>query len=223
MKNLCLLILILSSFKVVGQSHLVGLKGGTNWTSISSYNFASQISFKRGITSGLTYDYLFGTHFSVGSDFIYNQRGFTNDIVFTDIFGNPTGEKFTTQFNYDYLSLPLKAGFNIGTTFYGFTTIGVIPSILILSNIINPTFDFYGELNGSERIDMTNRVSKFDFAGFAEIGCGYKFKNSLWLYTSFLYQNSFTSITNSNYFPTSKIRHNGITLAIGVKLALTKD
>lgn len=223
MKKFCLLILTLSLLNATGQIHLLGAKGGPNWTDINSVNFVSQHNYKEGITSGLTYDYLFVKHFSVGMDFIYNQRGFTYDYKQADYFGNPTDAKYTTSFNYDYLSLPIKAGYNIGNTFYGFTTFGVIPSLLMSSSISNPTSNFYGKLNGSERIDMTNRVSKFDFAGFAEIGCGYKFKNSIWLYTSLLYQNSFTSITNSNYFPTSKIRHKGITIAIGLKLALTKE
>lgn len=223
MKKFCLLILTLSILNAIGQTHLVGVKGGPNWTDINSVNFVSHHNYKRGITSGLSYDYLFGKHLSAGTDFIYNQRGFTYDQMQTDYFGNPTDNKYTTSFNYDYLSLPIKVGYNIGSTFYGFTTIGVIPSLLILSSISNPTSDFYGELNGSERIDMTNRVSKFDFACFAEVGGGYKFKNNIWLYTSLLYQNSFTSITNSNYFPTSKIKHNGITLAIGMKLVLIKE
>lgn len=68
-----------------------------------------------------------------------------------------------------------------------------------------------------------NQVTKFDFAGFAEIGGGYKFKNRFWVFTSFAYQYSLTTITNSKYFANSKIKHNGITLKIGLKYALTKE
>jgi hypothetical protein len=215
--------LTITTLKVAGQNHFIGVKGGLNSTNITSSNFLSQIDSRTGLTAGMTYEYLFKKHFCIGADLIYNQRGFTNDIVFTDNLGNPTGEKHTTKFNYDYVSLPIKTGFNIGNKLYGFTNIGVIPSLLVDAKTTTPTFDTNGKLTGNETFDMTNRVSKFDLAGLIEIGGGYKFKERYWLFTSFSYQHSFTTITNSDYFTNSKIRHNGMALIIGLKCALTKE
>jgi hypothetical protein len=223
MKNILLIILTIATLKVAGQNHLIGVKGGVNSTNITSSNFISQSDSRTGLTAGLTYEFLFKKHFSIGADLIYNQRGFTNDLVFTDNLGNPTGEKCTSKFNYDYISLPIKTGFNIGTKLYGFTNIGVIPSLLVNAKTITPTFDTDAKFTGNETFDVTNRVSKFDFAGLVEIGGGYKFKGRYWLFTSFSYQHSFTTITNSEYFANSKIRHNGMALTIGLKCALTKE
>ncbi len=223
MKNIFLFILTISTLKVAGQNHFIGVKGGANSTNITSSNFLSQTDSRTGLAAGLTYEFLINKHFSIGSDLIYNQRGFTNDIVFTDNLGNPTGEKYTTKFNYDYISLPIKTGFNFGTKLYGFTNIGVIPSLLVDAKTTTPTFDTDGKLTGNETFDVTSRVTKFDFAGLAEIGGGYKFKDRYWLFTSFAYQYSFTTITNSNYFANSKIRYNGMALTIGLKCALTKE
>jgi len=223
MKNILLIILTIATLKVAGQNHLIGVKGGVNSTNITSSNFISQSDSRTGLTAGLTYEFLFKKHFSIGADLIYNQRGFTNDLVFTDNLGNPTGEKYTSKFNYDYISLPIKTGFNIGTKLYGFTNIGVIPSLLVDAKTITPTFDSDAKFTGNETFDVTNRVSKFDFAGLVEIGGGYKFKGRYWLFTSFSYQHSFTTITNSEYFANSKIRHNGMALTIGLKCALTKE
>ena len=223
MKKIFLIVLTITTLKVAGQNHIVGVKGGVNWTNISQNNFVSQHDNRTGLFAGLTYEYLFNKHFLIGADLIYNQRGFTNDIVFTDNLGNPTGEKYTAKFNYDYVSLPIKAGFNIGNKIYGFTNIGVVPSLLVDAKTISPTFNTVGKVTGNETIDVTSRVTKFDFAGLAEIGGGYKFKNRYWLFTSVAYQYSFTAITNSEYFSNSKIRHNGMTLSIGLKCALTKD
>jgi hypothetical protein len=223
MKNLLLIILTISTLKVVGQNHLIGVKGGVNSTNITSSNYLSQSDSRTGLTAGLTYEFLFKKHFSIGADLIYNQRGFTNDRVFTDNLGNPTGEKYTTTFNYDYVSLPIKTGFNIGTKLYGFTNIGVIPSLLVDAKTTTPTFDTDAKFTGNETFDVTNRVSKFDFAGLVEIGGGYKLNGRYWLFTSFSYQYSFTTITNSDYFANSKIRHNGMNLTIGLKCALTKE
>jgi hypothetical protein len=223
MKNIFLFILTISTLKVAGQNHLIGLKGGVNSTNITSSNFLSQNNSRTGLTAGLTYEFLIKKHFSIGADLIYNQRGFTNDIIFTNNLGNPTGEKYTTKFNYDYVSLPIKTGFKIGNKIFGFTNIGVIPSLLVDAKTISPTFNTVGNVTGSETFDVTSRVTKFDFAGLAEIGGGYKFKDRYWLFTSFAYQYSFTTITNSEYFAISKIRHNGMTLTIGLKCALTKE
>jgi hypothetical protein len=223
MRNLLLIILTISTLKVAGQNHLIGVKGGANSTNITSSNFLSKSDSRTGLTAGLTYEFLFKNHYSIGADLIYNQRGFTNDLVFTDNLGNPTGEKYTTTFNYDYVSLPIKTGFNIGTKLYGFTNIGLIPSLLVDAKTTTPTFDTDAKFTGNETFDVTNRVSKFDFAGLVEIGGGYKFKERYWLFTSFSYQHSFTTITNSEYFANSKIRHNGMALTIGLKCALTKE
>jgi len=222
MKKIYLIILTITTLKVAGQNHLVGVKGGANRTNISSSNFISQNNYRTGLSTGLTYEYLLKKHFSIGADLLYNQRGFTNNNVFTDNLGNPTAEKHIIKFNYEYVSLPIKTGFNIGNKFYGFTNIGVIPSLLINAKTTTPTLNTDGNVTGNETFDVTSRVTKFDFAGLAEIGAGYKFKNRYWLFTSFAYQHSFTSITNSEYFANSKIRHNGMALTIGLKCALTK-
>lgn len=223
MKFILISILTISILKVAGQNHLIGVKGGFNSTNITSSNFLSQSLSRTGLTAGLTYEFLIKKHFSIGADFIYNQCGFTNYLVFTDNFGNLTGEKYTTKFNYDYISLPLKTGFNIGSKLYGFTNIGLVPSLLVDAKTTIPNFDTGGNLTGNETFDVTNRVSKFDFAGSVEIGGGYKFNGRYWLYSSFSYQHSFTTITNSDYFANSKIRHNGMNLTIGLKCAFTKE
>ena len=223
MKHKLLIILTITTLKVVGQNQFVGVKGGVNMTNITSSNFLSKTESRIGLTAGLTYEYLFKKDFSIGADLIYNQRGFINEIGFIDELGNQTGEKYSTKMNYDYVSLPIKTGFNFGTKLFGFTNIGVIPSLLVNAKTITPTFDTYGRYTGIETFDVTNRVSKFDFAGQIEVGGGYKFNGRYCLFTSFSYQHSFTTIINADYFAGSKIRNNGMALIIGLKCALTKE
>jgi hypothetical protein len=219
MKIMSILILSISTLKVAGQNHLWGVECGFNSTNITS-NFLSQSDSRTGLTAGLTYNFIFKKHFSIGADFIYIQRGFTNDIIYTDNLGN-TIEKNKTKFNYEYISLPIKTGLNIGNKLYGFTNVGVVPALLV--DATSPILDTDGKLSGNEIFNVTNRVSKFDFAGLLEIGSGYKFNGRYWLYTSFSFQHSFTTITNSGYFANRKIQHNGINFTIGLKCALTKE
>lgn len=222
MKNELLIIVIIISLKVAGQTPLIGLKGGVNFPNITASNFITQSDPRKGLTAGLTYELLFEKDFSIGADLIYNQRGFTNDFVIFDDLGNPSDEKYKSKFNYDYISLPIKAGFNTGTKLYGFTNIGVIPSLLVDARSTLPTFDSDAVFTGNKTFDVTELVSKFDFAGLLELGGGYKFKGRYWLFTAFSYQVSFTTISNSEYFTNSKIRNNGMALTIGLKYALSK-
>ena len=223
MKNIFLLFLTLTTISVYGQNHFLGVKGGANWTEVTANNFPKDRNYRTGLAIGITYDYLFKKHFSASADIIYNQRGFTNDIIFTDDLGNPTGRKEIIKLNYDYITIPLKVGFNYGKTVYGFANLGLTPSILVDAKTITPTYDYNGTVIPGETATITNRVNKFDIGGLVEIGGGYKFKGRYWLFTSFSYQHSFTTITNSDYFASSKIRHYGMTLNLGLKCALTKE
>jgi len=223
MRKILLLFLTAITITVNGQNHLLGVKGGANWTNVTASNFLNDKDFRTGLAIGLTYDFLFKKYFSAGADIIYNQRGLRNDIIFTDDLGNPTGKKATSKFNYDYITLPLKVGFNYGKTVYGFANIALTPSMLVDAKTITPSIDFNGTTIPGETFNVTNRVNKFDIGELVEIGGGYKFKGRYWLFTAFSYQHSFTTITNSDYFANSKIRHYAMTLNLGLKCALTKE
>ena len=177
MKKALSSVLIMMTLKVVGQNHLLGIKGGVNQTNIDANNFVDKTGDRTGITVGLTYDYLLNKHFSIGTDLLFNQRGFTVDIVFTDNRGNPTGEKYPINYRYAYTSLPVKAGFRFGNTIYGFANIGAVPSLLADAKVMAPTFSQDGKLTGNEIFDTTERVTEIDLAGLAEIGAGYKIKS----------------------------------------------
>ena len=91
--------------------------------------------------------------------------------------------------------------------------------MLINAETIIPTFE---NIDG-ETFDVTDKVKKIDFGGLIEIGGSYKFKERFLLFTSFAYQQSFTTITNEDYFSNGKAKHYGMTLSIGLKYALKKE
>ena len=220
MKKAIIIILTLISLNVVGQNHLIGIKGSTNWTNVSSNDIFSGTNYRTGLSGGLTYEYLFRTHLSLGVDLIYNQRGFTDNVTIMDNQGIPIGDK--AKYKYDYISIPFKTGYNIGNSFYSFVNVGLIPSLLVNAKLASYRIQSDGKTVISEVQDMTNEVTKFDLAGLFEIGGGYKFKTGYWLFSSIGYQQSFTTITNSEYFANNKIRHNGIIFTVGLKYALRK-
>ena len=220
MRKLITVLIIVISIPVFGQNHFVGLKSGMSWTNINSSNFISNNDNRTGFNGGLTYEYRLNTKLNLGIDLLYSQKGFTNDIVFTDETGNPTGEKATSEYNYDYFSFPIKGGLVLGDKISGFVNLGFAPSVLIDAKTIEPAIEGFMD---KTTYDVTDKVTGFDFGGLIEIGGIYKFKERFLLFASFAYQQSFTAISNSDYFSNSKIKHYGMTMSIGLKYALKKE
>ena len=216
-KNAIIVLLVIFSVTAFGQNHFIGLKGGMSWTKIIMDKSLVDNKFRTGFSSGLTYSYRFLDNVTLGIDLLYAQKGFKNEIVFTNQHGNLIGTKGFVEFNYNYLSFPIKVGYIIGNTIEGFINLGIVPSFLMNAETKIPTPD------DNYTIDNTDEVTKFDFAGIIEIGGNYKINDRFLLFASFDYQGSFTTITNNDYFPKSKLKHHGMTLSLGLKYALRKQ
>ncbi len=152
---------------------------------------------------------------------IYQPRGFK------DNFDAPNGEKATFKYNYNYVSVPVKIGFanvNIENNTMGFVKVGLIPALLVNAKATIPVSVFdTANVTGTQTIDFTDVVSKFDLAGVIEAGGGSKVTDRLWLTVSVMYQHSLTSITKAEFAGDGKTRHNGITLQAGLKWAMKKE
>lgn len=220
MKKALLILLTVMALNAAGQNHLVGVKGGVNFTNIT-FKHHSDTDFRIGATVGATYEYRFKNRLSVGADLMYDQRGYEMimGFIMIDESGN---EHYLNSFTYrsysDYVSLPLKFGFNFGNKFHGFINIGLIPSLLINAKVIRPLFDDdFNVLEEEHEYDASEGTRKFDIAGFAEIGAGYKFCGRYWIFASLAFQHSFIS-----YNAFGKWYHNGMSANIGVKYALKR-
>jgi len=213
-------LLIALSNGLPGQSQYVGIAEGANWTNIRSTNFVSDNHYRNGIHGGLTYEYVTSTQISFAGKLTYTQRGFTNDIIFMDEMGNPTGGRAAIEYNYDYVSLPVSAGYVIGRTAFGFARIGLIPAFLVNAATKAPNFLSNGEINGTISYNITDRVTHVDLAGLGEIGGGYEIAERWRLSASCRYFRSITNAANSNYLSGSTIRHYGITAMAEVQYEL---
>jgi Outer membrane protein beta-barrel domain len=208
------------TFTTSGQNHFIGVKGGYGWMN-ASMNLFTETKTQPGFAAGLTYEFQTKKKISLGAELLYERRGFINEILFSDIQGNLTGEKYPTHYRYDYFSLPLKVGYTIGNKFFGFGNIGVCPAILSQASWKLPTFHADMTQRGDTIIYFTEKPSKFNIAGLAEIGCGYKISNHFSIATSFRFQYSFSSLTNDNYFKNYYIRHRGMILSLAIKYNLS--
>src|SRR5690554_2780435 len=122
--NFFTILLLSLSLSVTGQNHFVGLKGGVNlnnrYTSIPN----DKTDYSTGFIGGLSYEYKLKKDYTLGIDFLYAQKGYSNKIIFTDNNGNPTGESVAVIFDFDYFSFPMKTGFTFGEKLIGFGNIG---------------------------------------------------------------------------------------------------
>ncbi|WP_123776025.1 outer membrane beta-barrel protein [Brumimicrobium aurantiacum] len=214
MSKLFTILVLLFALPVLGQNHHVGLKGGVNWTNVRAKNSFENTKYKIGYTAGLSYQYQLKNNYHFGLDFIYAQKGFDDIIVFTDDFGNSTGTKYTSEFDYNYFSIPLKAGFSVGNKLSSFMNIGIVPSWLTSAVYRSPANKSSWE---GVVLDVTDEVTKFDLGGLVEIGGSYTLFDQYIMYTTFGYQHSFTSFTNENYFNNTEVRHYGFGFSIGLK------
>lgn len=213
-KNAFLTGICLLTLSAYGQNAYIGLKTGANFTNVSANYFNDKV-FKTGLSIGLTFDYFLSNKISLSADLMYSQRGFGNYYLFGDAIrgiNSTSGGSEVVYFHYDYLSVPLKIGYSIGYNFSGFGNVGLIPSYLV---------DAKTSFQDGSSIDITE-AGKFDLAGQIELGCGYKVKESYFIYSSISYFHSFTYLSNQNYFSRGDISNYGISVSFGLKYKLTQ-
>jgi hypothetical protein len=206
---------------MVGQNHFIGIKGGYSWTNIATDAFEIHKT-QAGFSTGLTYDFVAKKKFSFSAELLYEQRGFIDELILTTQW-NPSGEKYSVPFHFNYFALPLKFGWGFGNKFFGFANIGVSPAMLQKATATLPVFN-YNPPNLIHKEDSTvvlTNPSEFDISGLAEVGCGYKISKKFTVTTSLRYQYSFTSITNKNFYKDYYMNHYQMTLSLSIKYNLS--
>lgn len=221
-KTILVLILVYSSF-LNGQNYSIGLKTGINRMNFKSENNFINHDYNTRIGGGFTYQYNFINKVHLGLEILYDPKGVKSVWKRTITDGN-TGETFVIAqkpgyYNFEYISLPIKTGYSIGDKYTCFFNIGIAPSFLIKAEETIP--NFYND-NELLKKDYTDVVNKFDIYGFLEVGLNYKMKKTYNLFTALSYEQSFTTISNSNYFPDENIRHYGFNLSFGINYAFDK-
>jgi len=214
MKKIISILLTVISINTFGQIQTIGILSGVNQTNITSKSFENS-NFKPGFAGGFCYELIFNNNYTVGADLLYSQQGFIDQDPIDD---NPTN-KYDLKYYFDYLSVPLKFG-------YGFTEsgklkssikIGVSPSFLLNAKSTILIFDSLGSITGTDKIDVTKRVSKFDLSVLMELGLNYPLENGFELFSSLTGRKSLTTLSCADYFEDLKMRNYGFSLMVGLK------
>jgi hypothetical protein len=155
---------------------------------------------------------------SFGMDLFYNARGFTEISGVTDQTGDPLPD-FNLEYKFNYISLPIKLGYNIGNKIHAFGNIGVVPSFLLNSSIKSPGL-FTSQAVLTHRIDNITSISRrFDVGGLIEFGGGVKFE-TIWTYMSIGYQPSLIGVLSSDQPNTPFLTLHGLLVSIGMRYVM---
>lgn len=219
-KIIFFLILSLGIFSpIFAQNHFFGVKGGIALTNINfspSSPFSGyevDLKYKVGIATGLSYDLLLKKHLLFSVDFLYNDYGLVAQVETKDPDNNTISVKFTDHF--EYLSLPIKVGYQTKGKIFGYGSIGFVPSLLLKSSSRNQNYNESGTKYSDFIRENTTGISKFDIAALIEVGLGVRINGMFSLATSFAFRHSLNQISsNSN---TNGQRHYSFTYFLGLK------
>jgi hypothetical protein len=206
---LFIFLLIGNGFLHAQSQHLIGLETSLQFSNISTNTNYSAYQYRTGIGGGLTYTYQLPLWWSFSTGILYNPRGFSQRILFTDETGKVIKEE-DWVYGFDYISIPLKLGVRFGAeNVYGFVNIGNVTSILVNSY----------ETSSVPVHTHRPESPSIDFALIVEVGASYQINNKLQLSARLGMQQSFW-VSSPNYHIKDKLLHNslGTTLALKYRL-----
>ena len=217
MKRITFILLFTFSVSAFGQNQYIGFKGGISYSNVNTKDSFDEkdLNYRTAFIGELFYNYFITNNLSFTSGIGYDQRGFSIDADIKDYEGIFI-TSYTIDLNYDYLYVPLVFGYTSNGIFHFFGNLGIIPSYIISAKTEAPFINNDGTVTDTE-FDVRDRVTQFDFGGFAEAGIGYHINNSYTISFSISYNRSFNSITNSKYFSEDKIFNYGVNFLFGIK------
>lgn len=221
MRQFLILLFILISSVAFGQKHLIGIQGGLTFTSFTSKENFKNTSPRIGFIGGVNYDFLLTENYRIGIDILYSQQGVKDKFIFTNDVNMIIGEE-KNEMNYDYLSLPIKFGFELGEKIKMIPKIGILPAFVLKAEITSPIIDGNGMVTGQVTIDHKDYVSKFDFGGILEFEIETNLTKNIIFCSNLNYKHSLTTFSNSDYFDGQDMRHYGFSVVVGLKYKLNK-
>lgn len=217
MKKLFITLLILFSISSFAQNHFVGVQVGMNLSNVYGTDFSKNFEYMPSFSAGFSYDFQMKNNILLGSGLSYERKGFQNEIGFTNDEGILMGI-YDSKVRYNYLSLPLKAGYQIGQKWTGYIYLGVVPAYLIDAQITGPDFSNEGVYDEDENYDITDEVNVFELSGLLELGSTYRLNSKWAMFINANYLMGLTPIYKESDSPHPK--NHRLNISFGVKYAL---
>lgn len=202
------------------QTHSLSISGGINRTNVTG-DFSEEWNSNTGFTGAFDYEYRFANGLLVEIGIRYHQTGFNDDMHF--VFPDFETVSINANYQYEHIGFPVKFGYGnfIGNKLSWFAKIGFYPAYLtkgqLKTSLIGGTLSDPGISIGTT--DFKNNASKFNLAGLAEAGVGYRIFNKWTPFFSMSYQHSLTVLGKDN-FKGANVRHYGLIFSLGIKYDL---
>lgn len=197
-----------------------GIKAGMN---ISNVNTNLSNYTTKDIVGGnvsLTYDRVHFRFLTVGGEINMVQRGFSRPLTITDSVGNQLGvADLRNKFNY--FSLPVKVGVQLGNRAYIFGNVAFIPGYLMKAIAETPVVDSNGQIIDYQWDDVTSTASQFELSTQIEAGIGVTKAKRYKFYVSAAKQQALTNISN-NPQSSFNLKSTGIIISTGMKIEFGK-
>lgn len=216
MRSILLTVFVLFSHLVFAQKDLLGLRGGIDWTNVSTDTPLTGKHNSVNTISGITYQHQFQNGFYFGLEALYSERGFESD-VFPENADPCIGclriaFPVEREFNFNYLSFPVKAGFTIGNQLSFFADLALVPSVLERANAQTTGLD-----------ESISDADQFDLATRIETGVAFELFQGWSGFGSVGFLHSLTPSTVESYFAGNRMYHRNINLSFGVRYALKRS
>ena len=197
-----------------------GIKAGMNISNVTTNISAYTTKDIVGGNVSLTYDRVHMRFLTVGGEINLVQRGFSNTITLTDSIGTPLGmAELRNKFNY--FSLPLKLGVQLGNRAYIFGNVAFVPGYLLKAVAETPVFDANGQIIEYTWQDATQTASQFELSTQVEVGIGVTKAKRYKFYVSAAKQQGWTNLFD-NPASTFNIKSTGIIVSTGMKIEFGK-
>jgi hypothetical protein len=212
----------LSSFNVKAQTpyRQFGIKAGMNISNVNTNISAYTTKDIVGGSVSLTYDRVHFRFLTVGGEINMVQRGFSFPVTLTDSVGTQLGvAELRNKFNY--FSLPVKVGLQLGNRAYIFGNVAFIPGYLMKAIAETPVIDANGQIIDYKWDDVTTTASQFELSTQIEAGIGVTKAKRYKFYVSAAKQQGWTNLFD-NPASTFNIKSTGIIISTGMKIEFGK-
>jgi hypothetical protein len=215
-KKIILFLSILTgfSFEIYSQNYYLGYKYGISWNGVNSNGNLIGTS-QNNFSTGLTFDVITNKRLRLGSEILFEKRGF--NLGYSVIFNN-FDERLLINYHYqDYLSIPLKIGYQTGNKIYGYGDFGLVPAFNLKSTFKYPktdnSFNIIGEITENEQLE----IRPFDLSALIDFGVGYNFTEKISILCSIRIQKSLFEFSKDY-----QMSHRSATLFLSFRYMLRK-
>ena len=148
-----------------------GIKAGLNIANVNT-NLSGYTTKDIAVGSvSLTFDRVHFRFLTVVGEFNLVQRGYSNSIMLTDSVGTQLGiADIRNKFNY--FSVPLKLGVQLGNRAYVFGNVAFVPGYLLKAIAETPVLDASGQIIDYTWQDATSNAAQFELSTQIEVGVG---------------------------------------------------